>query len=97
MERCFRMLRHNEGLDLQKLIQTRPGQRLMDGLLDWMDLTVLRSREPEYVRIVFSLLMAALGSAFMDTLLQPENRKIHREELALRIEIIQNGCLSAKG
>lgn len=93
MDRCLQFLRHNQGIDLHKLIQTCPGQRLLDGLWDVMDLSGLRRRDREYARNAFSLLMAALGSAFMDALLRPEERESCREDLALRIGIIRNGCL----
>lgn len=93
MERCVKFMRLNQGMDIQKLLPTRPGQRLLDGLWDLMDLSRLRSRNPEYVRIVFSLLMAALGSAFMDALLRPDEWRSCREELATKLEIVKNGCL----
>ncbi len=53
-------------LDIQKFLPTRPGQRLLDGIWDLTDLSGLRDPSPEYGRIVFCLLMAALGSACMD-------------------------------
>ena len=92
MERCVKFMRLNQGMDIQKLLPTRPGQRLLDGLWDLMDLSRLRSRNPEYVRIVCSLLMAALGSAFLDALLRPEERRSCREELATKLEIVKTGC-----
>ena len=93
MERCVKFMRLNQGMDIQKLLPTRPGQRLLDGLWDLMDLSRLRSRNPEYVRIVCSLLMAALGSACMDAMLCPEERTLHREELAAKLEIVKYGSL----
>ncbi len=94
LRRCAEFLRLNRGLDLQKLLPTCPGRRLMDGLTDVMDLSPLKSREPSYAWAVFSLLMAALGSAFMDALLRPEDRALYREELAAKLEIVKNGSLT---
>jgi len=94
LNRCVKFIRNNQGVDIQKLIPTRPGQRLLDGLWDLMDLSGLRKPGREYGGIVFSLLMAALGSAFMDTLLHPEDRALYREELAAKLEIVKNGCLT---
>jgi len=94
MERCMTLLRLNQGMDLQKLLPTRPGQRLLDGLWDLMDLSGLREPGQEYGRLVFSLLMAALGSAFMDTLLRPEDKAVYREELARKLEIIRRGSVN---
>lgn len=93
--RCVSFLRNNRGMDIQKMLPTCPGQRLLDGVWDAVDLSGLRVREPEYGRAVFSLLMAALGSACADMLLQPEDRERCRRELALKLEIVKNGCLSA--
>ena len=97
MERCMLFVRNNQGLDIQKLLPTRPGQRLLDGLWDVMDISGLREPTQDYARIVFSLLMAALGSAFMDAMLCPEYRALHREELAAKLEIIKYGSLKIPG
>ena len=43
MERCMSFVRNNQGVDLQKFLPTRPGQRLLDGLWDVMDLSALRA------------------------------------------------------
>ena len=95
MERCIKFVRNNQGVDIQKLLPTRPGQRLLDGLWDRIDLSGLRIPTQEYGRIVFSLLMAALGSAFMDAMLCPEERELYREELAAKLEIIKHGSLGS--
>lgn len=93
MERCMSFIRNNQGVDIQKLLPTRPGQRLLDGLWDVVDLSGLCRPDREYGRIVFSLLMAALGSACMDTMLRPEERALHRAELAAKLEIVKYGSL----
>lgn len=92
MARCMKFMRNNQGVDIQKLLPTRPGQRLLDGLWDVMDLSGLREPSQEYGRIVFSLLMAALGSAFMDAMLDPEGRALYREELEAKLEIVRHGA-----
>ena len=56
-------------------------------------LSILRCQDEGYARNVFGLLMAALGSAVMDTMCQPERRQEFREELEMKLEIIKNGCL----
>ena len=97
MERCMNFIRNNQGVDIQKFIPTRPGQRLLDGLWDLTDLSALREPRQEYGRIVFCLLMAALGSACMDAMLIPEERAHHREELAAKLEIVRRGSLRNPG
>ena len=66
----------------------------MDGLWDVIDLSALRNTTKDYCRIVFCLLMAALGSAFMDAMLCPEDRALHRRELAAKLEIVRHGSLA---
>ena len=94
MERCMMFVKNNQGVDIQKLLPTRPGQRLLDGLWDVIDLSLLREPTQDYGRIVFCLLMAALGSAFMDAMLCPEGRALYRQELAAKLEIVKHGSLS---
>ncbi len=93
LTRCVKFIRNNQGVDVQKLMPTCPGRRLLDGLWDVIDLSGLRREDQEYGGTVFSLLMAALGSAFMDTMLRPENRGLYREELAAKLEIVKYGGL----
>lgn len=95
--RCVKFLKYNQGLDIQKLLPTRPGQRLLDGLWDVMDLSPLRRQDQEYGRTVFSLLMAALGQACMDAVLCPKERELYRKDLTLKLEIIRHGSLQNSG
>ena len=91
--RCVRFVRYNQGLDIQKLLPTCPGQRLLDGIWDLTDLSGLRNPSPEYARNVYCLLMTALGRTFMDTMLRPQDWKTYREDLVTQLEIIRHGCL----
>lgn len=90
--RCVLFLRNNQGVDIQKLVPGRPWRMLLDGLWDQLDLTAFRRRDKEYLYNVFTLLMAALGSAFMDALCHLEERDACRAALVLRLEIIRGGC-----
>lgn len=94
LTRCVKFIRNNQGVDIQKLMPTCPGRRLLDGLWDVLDLRRLRRTDQDYGRTVFSLLMAALGSAFMDTMLRPEDRELYRQELAAKLEIVKYGGLA---
>ena len=93
LTRCMKFIQNNQAIDIQKLLPTRPDQRLLDGLWDVWDLSGLCQTDQEYGRIVFSLLMAALGTSFMDTVLCPEERALHREELEAKLNIIKYGSL----
>ena len=96
LKRCVQFLRRNQGVDIQKLIpkgpEDAPSQVLMNALREDLNLKGFRRADWDYVQNVMSLAMAALGSAFMDSLMYPEGRERFREELALRLEIIQHGC-----
>ncbi len=96
LARCVRFLRRNQGVDIQKLVpkdqEGRPSQVLLDDLMGDLNLEGFRRKDRMYVQNVMALAMAALGSAFMDSLMYPERRECFREELALRLEIIQCGC-----
>lgn len=94
LTRCVKFIRNNQGVDIQKLMPTCPGRRLLDGLWDVLDLRRLRRTDQDYGRTVFSLLTAALGSAFMDTMLRPEDRELYRQELAAKLEIVKYGGLA---
>ena len=93
LARCVKFVRNNQGLDLQKLLPTHPGQRLLDGIWDLTDLSGLRDPSPEYARNVYCLLMTALGRTFMDTMLRPEDWRTYREDLVTQLEIIKHGSL----
>lgn len=99
LSQCLRFLRQNPGVDIQKLIPPTeancPRHALADALCDEMNLEHFRRKDREYVQNVISLAMAALGSAFMDSLMYPENRESFRSDLALRLDIIRHGCLEA--
>lgn len=96
LERCVKFLHNNQGVDIHKLLPTCPGQRLLDGLWEAIDFSGLRQLDQEYSRSVFSLLSAALGSAFMDTMLCPEDWRLYREDLVRKLEIIKHGCLAER-
>ncbi len=93
--RCILFLKNNQGVDLQKLVPGQPGRMLLDGLWDQLDLTPFRRKDREYIYNVFALLMAALGSAFMDTLCHLEDREAARASLKLRLDIIKHGCAAS--
>ena len=46
------------------------------------------------IGVAGTLTWAALGSAFMDAMLRPENRQECRNELVMKLEIVRYGCLT---
>lgn len=96
---CF--LRQNPGIDIQKLIPQDqadcPSQKLLDALCGELNLEGFRRKDREFIENVAALSMAALGSAFMDSLMCPDGRERYRRDLALRLEIIRHGCCAGPG
>ena len=93
LERCFRLLQINPGIDLQKLLGVKLQQDLPPELLAHIRVSSLIRQDPEYVRRVFLLTLGVLGHAIMDALLQPERTAEFRRELEAQLEIIKYGCL----
>ena len=90
----LRILRMNPDLDLQKIMDRRPGRQILRAVYDELDLTGFCSREQHFVEQVFVLSGMALASAVMDVLIDPDHRETIREELEERMEIIRRGCLA---
>jgi hypothetical protein len=76
------------------MMDGHPGRLLLEQIYDDLDLSLLVRRDPAFVHQVFSLTAMALGSAIMDSLLDPSHTKEYRQELEQRLEIIQHGCLA---
>lgn len=93
MDRCFRLLQVNPGIDLQKLMAGMLRQEFPPELLEKIHVSSLVRQDGEYVRRVFLMTLGVLGRAIMDALLEPERAGEIRRELEAQLEIIQYGCL----
>ena len=94
LDRCFRFLRNNPGLDLQKVLPGKPGCLALENLWDELDLRDFRWKDKEYVCQVFGLALMVLGGVLMDCIFWPGHREECREALILRLDIIKHGCLT---
>lgn len=94
MERCARILRINPGIDLQKMVRNLPGEHLLEKLCAELDVSAFSQKEPPVVQQVFVLSLMALGSAVVDSIVQPQERNRYRRELEIRLEIIRRGCMA---
>lgn len=94
LNRCFALQRLNPGLDLQKMMDGHPGRLLLEQIYEDLDLSLLNRRDPAFVHQVFCLTAMALGSAIMDSLVDPSRAEACRQELVQRLDIIQHGCLA---
>lgn len=93
MDRCFRVLQINPGIDLQKLMAAMLQSEFPRELIERIRVSSLLQQDQAYVRRVFLMTLGVLGRAIMDTLLQPERTAELRRELELQMEIIQHGCM----
>lgn len=96
MDRCFRVLEINPGIDLQKLLGTMMQSDFPGELLERIRISSLRQQDAAYVRRVFLMTLGTLGRAVMDALLQPERDAEFRAELAAQLRIIAYGCLASE-
>lgn len=93
LNRCFRLLQINPGIDLQKLLGGLLQQDIPPELMEKIRLSSLVRQEPAYVRRVFLMTLGILGRSIMDSLLQPERTGEIRLELEAQMDIIKYGCL----
>lgn len=93
LERCFRLLQINPGIDLQKLLGGLLQQDFPPELMEKIRLSSLVRQDPAYVRRVFLMTLGILGRSIMDALLQPERTAEIRRELEEQMNIIKYGCL----
>lgn len=86
------ILRVNQGMDIRILITDQPGV-LPAPLMEQIERSRLRRQEDSFVNSIFSLTIASLAMAIMETLCSPGQREQQREQLRERIEIIRDGSL----
>ena len=89
------VLKANRGMDIRLLLTDQPGI-LPPPLLERVDRSRLRKDGEDFVNRIFSLIVASLAMAIMETLCFPDQRERQREELLERIGIIRDGSLRAE-
>lgn len=97
LDRCFRVLQINPGVDLQKLLTGMMQTEVPPELMEKIRISSLVRQDQAYVRRVFLMTLGVLGRTVMDTLLQPERTAELRQEMEAQLEILQHGCLRAGG
>ena len=93
LDRCFRLLQINPGIDLQKLLGGLLQQDFPPELMEKIHLSSLVRQDTAYVRRVFLMTLGVLGRSIMDSLLQPERTAEIQRELEAQLDIIKYGCL----
>lgn len=92
-DRLIRILQLNSGLHLQMSLMDQPDQCMLLAIWPQLDLSSFRCQDRDYIHHVFLLALMALAVSVKDTLASPSDAARHREELLLRLEIIQHGSL----
>ena len=88
--RCLKVIRCNPDSEFHSLF-CAPGAPLHT-IIELVDTRHLRRTDPDYIREVFHLFIFTLASAIIDALNHPEDRETVRAQLALRVEILLQGC-----
>ena len=95
LSHCIEIMQANPGMGPEWLFDP-DANSVHDLLRGKLDLTSLRSREPEFVCAAFSLTVMSLARAILDTLRHPEQRDLHRSTLHTHIDIIKHGSIADK-
>ena len=91
LARFIRVMKLNQGIDLQTMMSIQPGF-LPDPLWETTDVSLLRQRDRAYADHVFHLLCAVLAYAVAGTLQDGSRRELERENLKIRVELLRHGC-----
>lgn len=92
--RAFDVLWRNTKIDIVRLLMEREEDAASpyERAKEWLDTSLLKRQDTEYVEGVVSLLMSALGSAVAKTMEHPERRGEIRNFLQCHLGIIQYGA-----
>ena len=91
LARFIRVMKLNQGIDLQTMMSIQPGF-LPDPLWETTDASLLWQRDRAYADHVFHLLCAVLAYAVAGTLQDGSRRELERENLKIRVELLRHGC-----
>ena len=91
LARFIRVMKLNQGLDLQSMMTIQPGF-LPDPLWEKTDAALLRQGDRAYADHVFHLLCAILAYAVAGALQDGSRRELERENLKIRVELLRHGC-----
>lgn len=91
LDRFIRVMKLNQGIDLQTMMSIQPGF-LPDPLWETTDASLLRQGDRAYADHVFHLLCAVLAYAVAGTLQDGSRRELERENLKIRVELLRHGC-----
>ena len=90
-DRFIQVLQLNPGMDLKRLIIGDPDIPAAP-LMEKIDLSMLRRKDPAFVRSTVLLTSMVMVPAVMDSLTCPERRAECRREMEEQLEIIRGGA-----
>lgn len=90
-DRFIQVIRLNPGMDLKRLIIGDPDISAAP-LMEKIDLSALRRKDPAFVRSTVLLTSMVMVPAVMDSLTCPERRDERRREMEEQLEIIRDGA-----
>ncbi len=90
-DRFIQVLLLNPGMDLKQLIIGDPDASAAP-LIGKIDLSMLRRKDPAFVRSTLLLTSVVVMPAVMDSLTCPERRTERRREMEEQLEIIRDGA-----
>ena len=96
LTRCIQIVQLTPGFDFRNLL-FQDEALMTENLLEMVDMTGMRAKDPDFVNHVCVLLLAALAYAVMETLKAPERWERQRDILLERIRIIKWGSLLPEG
>ncbi len=93
-KRVFDVLWLNTKIDIVRLLMEREESPVSpyERAKEWIDTSLLRRQDPEFVEGIVSLLMSALGGAVAKTMERPQKREEIRNYLQCHVSIIQHGA-----
>ena len=91
--RCLKVVRCNPDSEFHSLFCAPDAP--MHTIIELVDTRHLKCTDPAYIREVFHLFIFTLASAVIDALNRPDERESVRAQLALRVEILLQGCSAA--
>lgn len=93
LRRFLGFLRINPGFDMMKTVTPNPMRMMQEKCLPYVDVTMLRCQEEDFVRQVTTLCLMVLVTVVGDTVVNPGNREKNRKDLLDRLEIIRCGSV----
>ena len=93
---CVKILKLNQSMDIHGMLENN-SERILPGLLEKIDRSLLCRQEEAFLTNVFHLLIFAMVCSMLETLWDKSKRTAQRELLMGRVDIIRNGSVCTGG